>query len=102
MLETDMSKTKIQAESPKDEPTYAHLMPIIEYALEKGCCFDTTWLERPFHATRNGLECDMYGSMSIEEVLAHFELPETIKLGGQNNRCILDKENNIQFCIHNR
>lgn len=99
MLKGVMSKITISAESPIGEPIHAHFMPLIEFALAKGCRFDTTWLERPFHATRNGSECKMYGNLSMEDIAKHFELPPTITIGGPHNRCLWDRENNIQLCI---
>jgi len=95
-----MSKTKIRAEASIGEPIHAHFMPIIRFALDKGCRFDTTWLERPFAATKNGAVFNMYGNLSMAGVAAHFELPETIKIGGPHDRCIWDRKNNIKLCIY--
>jgi len=100
MLVTDMSKTKMLATSPQGEPSYAHLLPIVEYAIEQGCRFETGWPDRPFHATRNGFECDMLGTLTMEDIAVHFELPVTIKIGGPHDRCIWDRENNIKLCIY--
>lgn len=100
MLQGVMSKTKISAASAMGALIHAHLMPIIEFALAKGCRFDTTWLERPFAATKNGAVCDLYGELSMEDIAAHFELPKTIKIGGPHKRCIWDSESNIKLCIH--
>jgi len=95
-----MDKMKIEREAPRSEPIWAHLIPVLEYAVEQGCRFKTGNFEHPFTSTKNGLMCHMNGSVSMEDLDAKFALPPTIEFGGPHNHCLWDKRSNITLCIH--
>lgn len=95
-----VNKIKIKEYSDVNEPYYTHLIPIVDYAIENGCHYTDTNAKRPFASTKSGFICHLTGKLKMQDVAQNFELPETIVVGGHNQACLFDLENNIQLCIY--
>lgn len=94
-----MTKIKIKPNSAEGEPIWAHLVPLVEFAISKGCSFNGTSAQKPFQATKSGDVCNLRGSVTMEDIEAHFDLPDTFIFGGPHRRCVRDKAQNITLCI---
>lgn len=62
--------------------------PLLEFCKDRGCVLSPSYSwQQPFMASRGGGdEVELFGPVTLEDVLAHFDLPDTVEISDRNER----------------